>query len=376
MYREEYFLQNASMNEQRTTVRSIVLKEEEQPTSIINSVPENAHMKEGDKYFVFNQTGNILISTTKAPNEDIDEGTRRVFNEVSVFFAALTKSIATTPNPDDGYKPYSIYNMEMLERVIAGSGCFIEMTKEQVQYETSSVGVEFSSTLLSALIGLPGNGAMAFANSLLVGIAKEGCRMAAQQDESSSQVGSIIFVCEMLMGMPLVSAITLSVDAASAKKAFEASPCLKMESVQSKLNIKKETYLFVTPTFIRQYAEDLNSLIGNEEYGEFISYLQALIRGSVFISGLFESGKSETTSVLLVKKKYRIEGAGLGSTTENELVLGESAPPISNWNDQIIEFTIPEGTKEGKYTLYIRNQETKEILVRLHVSVETETKES
>lgn len=358
------------MKPQKTIVQSIALKDDEQPTSIINSVPVNAHMKEGDKYFVFNQTGNILISTTKSPDEDIDESTRRVFSEVSVFFAALTRSITTTPNPDDNNKPYSIYNMEVLEKVIGGSGCFIEMTKEQVQYETSSVGVEFSSTLLSALIGLPGSGALAFANSLLAGIAKEGCRMAMQQEKSSSRVGSIIFVCEMLMGMPLVSAITLSVDAASAKKVFEASPCLKVESVRSELKVKKETYLFVTPTFIRQYAEDLDSIIGNAEYGEFISYLQSLIKESVFISGLFEGGDTKTTSVLQVTKSYRIEGAGLGTTAENDLMLNDNAINTSVWNDQTIEFTVPEGTPEGNYTLSIRKRATNEDLAALHVTVE------
>lgn len=358
------------MNTQKAKITSIQLADgEEQPTSIISGVTLNPHLKEGDKYFVFNQTGNIMVSTTKAVDDGIDDETRRVFSEVCVFFAAMTKSITSTPNPDDNGKPYSIYNMEVLEKVIAGSGCFVEMTKELVQYETSSFGMEFSSTLLSSLIGLPGGGALAFANSLLAGVAKEGCRLAGSKETSSSRVGSILFVCEMLMGMPLVSVITLSVDASSVKKVFEASPCLKTESVHSEMKVAKETYLFVTPTFIRQYSDDLDSIIGNAEYGEFISYLQSLIKGSAFISELVDND-GKTTSSLVQGKSYTIKGSGFGTSTENELLLdGKIIAGTATWNDQVIGFTVPTDAATGTCALTIRNKSAEKTIASVNVSV-------
>lgn len=51
-------------------------------------------------------------------------------------------------------------------------------------------------------------------------------------------------------------------------------------------------------------------------------------------------GDTKTTSALQVTKSYRIEGAGLGTTAENDLMLNDNAINSSVWNDQTIEFTI------------------------------------
>lgn len=82
-------------------------------------------------------------------------------------------------------------------------------------------------------------------------------------------------------------------------------------------------------------------------------------------------GDTKTTSALQVTKSYRIEGAGLGTTAENDLMLNDIAINTSVWNAQTIEFTVPEGTAEGNYTLCIRKRTTNEVLAALHVTVES-----
>lgn len=57
----------------------------------------DSHVKEGNKNFIFNSTGNIMIATTETDSSNMDESSRRVFNEVSVFFAAMTRAITNTP---------------------------------------------------------------------------------------------------------------------------------------------------------------------------------------------------------------------------------------------------------------------------------------
>ena len=52
--------------------------------------PNNVEIKKG---FVFNETGNIMMSTTDLTNEVIEQSVKDVFAEVSVFFAAMTKAL-------------------------------------------------------------------------------------------------------------------------------------------------------------------------------------------------------------------------------------------------------------------------------------------
>lgn len=95
-----------------------------------------------------------MIATTETDSSNMDESSRRVFNEVSVFFAAMTRAITNTPRPGSN-ENYSIYNYEALAKVIGGSGCFIHCTQEDIKYTSSSFGANFSKELLSALLALP-----------------------------------------------------------------------------------------------------------------------------------------------------------------------------------------------------------------------------
>ena len=61
--------------------------------------PNNVEIKKG---FVFNETGNIMMSTTDLTNETIEQNVKDVFAEVSVFFAAMTKALEE--NADESLK--------------------------------------------------------------------------------------------------------------------------------------------------------------------------------------------------------------------------------------------------------------------------------
>ena len=61
--------------------------------------PNNVEIKKG---FVFNETGNIMMSTTDLTNEVIEQSVKDVFAEVSVFFAAMTKALEK--NADESLK--------------------------------------------------------------------------------------------------------------------------------------------------------------------------------------------------------------------------------------------------------------------------------
>lgn len=226
-----------------------------------------------NKYYTFNETGNIMLATTVGASAEIEESVRKVFSEVSVFFAAMTKAISSTVNPDTGEKkePYSLYNYQALERIIDGSGCFIRVTEQDVTHTTKSWGATLSKELIQGLLGLAtGAGSLSFASAMISSIGKEGLNVSAATEGHNSRVGNIVFVCEHLMGMPCISAIVVYIDAAQHKTALKAGPCFKASTSSLTFNMHKDTYMFVTPTFIHEYAGDLTSVGKDAAYGELI----------------------------------------------------------------------------------------------------------
>lgn len=114
-------------------------------THITGGEENDPNITEGQKKFIFSSTGNIMVATTEETSDNLDSNVRDVFNEVSVFFAAMTKAISTTkrPNSDNNY---TLYDYAALEKVIDGSGCFT------VRRKTSTTSQRLSA--LSSAVSL------------------------------------------------------------------------------------------------------------------------------------------------------------------------------------------------------------------------------
>lgn len=143
-----------------------------------------------------------MIASTDADSSNLDDKVRDVFNEVSAFYAAMSKAITTTLRP--GKKEfYSLYDYEALEKGIDGSGCLIHCIQEDINYSATSVSADFSEELLTALLGLPaGDGSLSFAQAMISSMGQEGFQMSMDTTSTESKVGNIIFVCEFLSGIP------------------------------------------------------------------------------------------------------------------------------------------------------------------------------
>ena len=116
---------------------------QDQDKSVTLKAPvKNPHNVEATKYYIFNETGNIMMASTVDDGSPMSQEVQDVFAEVSVFFAGMSRAITTTINPDTG-EPYSLYNYTALERIISGSGLFVHVTEEDVKYTTSEWGATF-----------------------------------------------------------------------------------------------------------------------------------------------------------------------------------------------------------------------------------------
>jgi len=284
---------------------------------------ESLYNVQATKKYIFNETGNIMLASTELGGDKIADSVRDVFAEVSVFFAAMTKAISTTINPDTN-EYYSLYDYTAMQNVIDGSGLFVHVTEEDVKHKTTSFGATFCKELIEGLLGLAtGVGALSFAQSMIASLGSAGLKIGGNKKSSSTKVANIVFICEYLLGMPIVSAMVVSCDAKTNSQTFSVGPCFKESSISTSLVMHKDTYMFVTPKFIKQYSGDLDSVTTNQEYLEFVDYLQDLVKGEPIITAVQEANDTSETpapATLTVGETYVILGAYLNNKGKQKTV--------------------------------------------------------
>lgn len=279
------------------------------------------------KHYVFNHTGNIMITTTGEP---LDQSFKEVCAEVGVFFATMTKAIHSVENPKTG-KPYTIYNHAALKKVIESSGLFVSLHQQKVVFDSENTGIEFGKEFIESVLGvslsqedLPVAGEafnaikhestnLAEAQQqrkldkqqelLARGIEAESLQSATPDDDKPDRVSHIVFVCESLMGMPMVSVIVAHFEshpdeeedkaegnkdnaAKKIKKNFwsRLSPKHLVDELEGKdekapapekqeVTYQKDTYLFVSPQFFKDHVNNLN-LIESPELKQLIRQIR------------------------------------------------------------------------------------------------------
>jgi hypothetical protein len=306
--------------------------------SEIKAPPADPNNVQAKKRFVFNETGNIMLATTDDNSDNIEKSVRDVFAEVSVFFAAMTKAISTTVDPDSKTgQHYSLYNYDALESVIDGSGCFIHVAEEDVSYTINSWGANFSQDLIKALLGLAtGTGELAFASAMVASVGKEGLNISGSSNSSSKRVGNVVFVCEYLLGMPIVSAIVVYCDMEKNSQTFNLGPCFSEKSMNEKLIFHKDTYMFVTPNFIASYSGDLDKGMSDPAFLALTANFQKILTRTPTILNVSTTDRipKDAPEVLKLGQRYRLEGNFFGNQS-NSILLGPAPGTATNFDAKI-----------------------------------------
>ena len=228
------------------------------------------------KQFVVNATGNLFIATTLSSSttpENISEEAKEAFGQVSVFFAALTKAMSDSKK--------SLYDYDALNKIIEGSGLFINVSKSTVKFKSSSWGVTFSNQLIQTLLGLSGNLAAILQSlrSLIASVGSQGIEVARDKKKLEKEVGTIIFVCEYLMGAVSITPLVFSIDSKKHEGKLKVGPCFNQVSEQQTYHIKKEVHLFVPPKFIH-HAKELNEAMSDPEFNNLVESMKRSIEGT------------------------------------------------------------------------------------------------
>lgn len=255
------------------------------------------------KYYVFNETGNIMLCTTKEGVSQVNEEFRTSCAEVSVFFSAMSKALSTTPIPKekdtDPTRYYSIYHCDALEKILENSGLFIEVNDETVHFSCKGVGNHLNKALMEAALGRKfGETKLHFARGILSTI-KRNRDEAHQNADPHFSAGSIFFVCEILLGMPVISAILVKIDPLWKKNktkegnivhrtdeddnvadlftlANEDEDDFEYQGNERYWEIEKHTFLFTPPTVLKAYVGNLETTY-SAEMESFVENLKNII---------------------------------------------------------------------------------------------------
>lgn len=216
---------------------------------------------EVDVNFRLNQTGNIFYATT---SPDLQKDTRDLFASVTVLFAAMTKALAD--------KKKTLFDYAAWTSLIAKSGYFIEVQKfeQNLVIESSSLTID-TQVVQQLLPALKEGDSMKIAKSVLSAINGTYSGRTANDDSKS---GHILFICEELFGAPSVT-VRLFFASKKSHEKITASPCHKTTSTRIEQVQEANTFLFVSPDSIAQFAGRFGAQ--PESYTKLIEKLRGLI---------------------------------------------------------------------------------------------------
>ncbi len=197
------------------------------------------------RQYVFNKTGNIMITWAGPDGKEMPPSAEKLFNEAAEFYTKMLKKITNTINPVTG-KPYSIYNYNAIMEIIDQSDSFVSVNQQDITYKTTLFGTNYSQNLVKTLLGFDLKADdLAFAQGMIVSMGDAGLKIGGSANSEDSKIANIVFVCEYLCGVPLVSAIVVSCDVKLNSQTFKTAPCLKEIAMSTTLKMNKETYMFL-----------------------------------------------------------------------------------------------------------------------------------
>jgi hypothetical protein len=214
------------------------------PGLFADEAPVDVEIK---KYFTFNSTGNIMISST-SPDGITTPEVRKVFEKVVVLFGAITAAMAL--------KDKDLYDYSALEQVIERSGLFIIMRQEDRDFAYTSREVALNTAIITGILGAVSGPepAMKIAVNTLASIGST-INASLAGTRSSKEIGNLLFVCEDLMGMPIVSVQLFGVKADNLV-AVAKSNCSTHVKTEVSFKFHQNTYMLEDPEYINQFSNE------------------------------------------------------------------------------------------------------------------------
>lgn len=99
---------------------------------------------EAQRYFLMNETGNVLIATSLSPTGQLPDATLAQFSEALSHLSAIFFAVAGANDPTTG-QPFSLYNYAVIKKALALHPVFIRMSSEKPKVSLHRFRAGFST---------------------------------------------------------------------------------------------------------------------------------------------------------------------------------------------------------------------------------------
>jgi len=240
------------------------------------------------KYYLFNETGNILVCTSELRVAEFDKYVKDAFMDVSVFFSAMSKALALHDAEQDEEGGYALYDFDAMEAIFSHSGLFVATNTEQGYLVSRKVGETLGKRFVQTVLGRSfDDRSLSFTRGMFSGMKQ--LEHTKGNRNQTVRSGHAFFICEMLNGLPTTSVVLVSIERISGEEKRDADR-LALSNQEKGIDIfeygtiqekgykgncktvrkwlyQKRTYLFVPPNFMKNARRvlDATDLDGYED---------------------------------------------------------------------------------------------------------------
>lgn len=231
--------------------------------------PGDSSSTEIKKYYTFDQTGHIMISSTVKDETQMDPAVKDVFQKAIVFFSAWSAAVAKAEK--------TLYDYDAISAIINKSGYFVNMGLQDREFNYTSHGITLGTSIISDALGAVNAGAssMEVAQKILSGLGGQ-LRVSSQETQSTKKIAQLMFVCQNLMGIPIVS-VSLFYIQKSETLSVVSSNCSTSTTDNINFKYHQEDFMFVDPDLLKKCSTDF---VQTQEYMDLINKLASYVPGA------------------------------------------------------------------------------------------------
>ncbi|MFO0888578.1 MAG: hypothetical protein U0790_05450 [Isosphaeraceae bacterium] len=217
------------------------------------------------RYFTFNTTGHVMVSSTSS-DTGIPQEVRDTFEQANVFLSGMTAALAS--------KQKTLYDYDAVHKILANSGLWVGQGIQDRDFTAETTDVSLDTQIILDALGGVAAGGPAFTVAQKTLSALQGqLRFARSHSASNKSIAMLLMICENLLGIPIASVSLFNVSAEEAQTVIDTN-CSHAATTNVHYTYHQEDFMFVDPAEITKYTPTFTL---GPDYQAFIKRLAGYI---------------------------------------------------------------------------------------------------
>lgn len=223
------------------------------------SSPLKFNSEEVKKYFAFNETGNVMVATTQKNLLETKTQLIQTFQKCIILYGAISKALI-----NDGNK---LTDYSGLKKLISNSSKFSLIKSDKRIFKSKERSLQLSTEIIRQLFGpLSSNvNALRIVKELITSLGND-LRLTQKNSSNNREIGHLLFICEDLMGIPIVSLSLFRIIANESSDLLKVN-CSSKISKEISFQYSQETFFFNDMDLINKYSNQFNL---SEDYTKLV----------------------------------------------------------------------------------------------------------